>query len=86
MDAQTDLNLGCMHKPTCSTLCWKAAHFVFDRPKEFKQIGIVEPKTVEKENKVKEVEMDNDVIEDEAMPVPQVTIGPDGNIVVNETR
>ena len=30
--------------------------------------------------------MDNDVIEDEAMPVPQVTIGPDGNIVVNETR
>ena len=45
--------------------------------------GKLKPK--EKENKEKEVE-ENDPVEDEAMPVPQVTIGPDGNIVVNEQR
>lgn len=39
----------------------------------------------EKENKGEEPQADQ-VEEDEAMPVPQVTIGPDGNIVINEQR
>ena len=40
----------------------------------------------EKENTVQEPPPAEVGGEDEAMPVPQVTIGPDGNIVINEQR
>ena len=53
--------------------------------KEIKEKG--KDKVKEKENTVQEPPPPVDGGgEDEAMPVPQVTIGPDGNIVINEQR
>ena len=62
--------------------------YYFTRVKEKKHVEVKEM-AVEKENKEEKPPLDDDdddLDEDEAMPVPQVTIGPDGNIVINEQR